>query len=333
MEQIFTCLEQMRYFAHIDICKGEWIMTKEELTEFLFSVASNKPKNVTRIFFVKKASKYQSFEPQVSSEVQDRILDTVLPSAIQALKSVRIVEYNPIGCADYEAELLESDKVSAFEDILNSIQGERLNKEMKNLDIRRISFYCIKIEHDNHSVLLFRQFSKMTKFRSGFIARIFNDQLVEMENNFLGIDEMTDILYTEGQLFILNHISLERVFNYRDEYLNQTNKAMGELLSQGVILNIEQFSEDCCRDVRIMKRFCNIMTKDRLPLFFENYEKVPGIVTELGLDIEFDSDDKIIYREKSQLFHIISLMSDAYFRTLLSERRGLAKTEEDLPQG
>ena len=55
----------------------------------------------------------------------------------------------------------------------------------------------------------------------------------------------------------------------------------------------------------------------RLPLFFDNYDKVEGIVKDLGLDIEFDENGKLIYREKSQLYHIVNLMSDAYFKSLL----------------
>ena len=49
-------------------------------------------------------------------------------------------------------------------------------------------------------------------------------------------------------------------------------------------------------------RFTSIMTKERLPMFFDNYDRVPEIVNELGLDIEFDADGKLIYRERSQLF-------------------------------
>lgn len=84
---------------------------------------------------------------------------------------------------------------------------------------------------------------------------------------------------------ILNHISLERIFNYRDAYKAKTDEAMGAILTQGVLVNIEQFADDCSRDVRIMKRFTNIMSKGRLPLFFDNYDKVEGIVKDLGLDI------------------------------------------------
>jgi hypothetical protein len=72
------------------------------------------------------------------------------------------------------------------------------------------------------------------------------------------------------------------------------------------------------------------MTKGRLPLFFDNYDKVPGIVTELELDIDFDDEDRLVYREKSQLFHIINLLSDSYFKTLIAERTGVSKIEEEL---
>ncbi len=151
-----------------------------------------------------------------------------------------------------------------------------------------------------------------------------------MENDFLGIDEITDIVIYNNEIILLNHISLERIFNYRDEFLKKTKEALGEILTRDVIINIQQFSDDCCRDIRVMKRFTDIMTKDRLPLFFENYDKVPEIVSELDLDIDFNNEGKLIYREKSQLFHIINLLSDSYFKSLLANRTGVAKIEGDV---
>lgn len=129
---------------------------------------------------------------------------------------------------------------------------------------------------------------------------------------------------------LFNHISLERIFNYRDEFLRKTHEALGEILSKGILSNIEQFTADCCSDIRIMKRFTSIMTKERLPMFFDNYDRVPEIVNELGLDIEFDADGKLIYRERSQLFHIVNLLSDSYFKSLLANRTGVAMVEGEI---
>lgn len=304
----------------------------EELYEIINRIEENIPDNILEIFFVKKSSSTRmlSFQPQVSGSVQHDILNTVLPYVMQQLDSTNLVSYNPVGVADGEMEYLEQEDVTQINDFLDSIKDENVYKEMENLPIGQISFYCIKITYNDSSIYMFRQFAKMKKLRSGYIARILNDELVAMDGDFLGIDENIDMIYFENKLYVMNHISLERIFNYKDIYLQKTNEAMRELFDQGVFYNLDQFHEDCCRDVRILKRFTNIMTQGRLPLFFENYDKVPEIVEELGLDIEFDDNSKIIYRDKSQLFHIINLMSDAYFKSLLANRMGIAKTEESL---
>ena len=53
-------------------------------------------------------------------------------------------------------------------------------------------------------------------------------------------------------------------------------------------------------------------------------------MNELGLDIEFDTDGKLIYRERSQLFHIVNLLSDSYFKSLLANRTGVAMVEGEI---
>lgn len=201
---------------------------------------------------------------------------------------------------------------------------------MDSLKIEKIGFYCIEIKLDGKTLYIFRQFQKLKKLRSGLLTRLIANDLNVIESDFLGIDEFTDIIAFENNLYLLNHTSLERIFNYRDEFLRKTNEALGEILNKDVLCNIEQFTSDCCSDIRIMKRFTNIMTKDRLPMFFDNYERVPDIVSELGLDIEFDESGKIIYRERSQLFHIVNLLSDAYFKSLLANRTGVAKVEGEI---
>ena len=307
-------------------------MNKQELVSLLQQIQENNLDNIMEIFFVRKPSaiRMQSFQPMVSAQVQRELLHLILPCAKDQLEKAELVGYNPVGVADGEMEYLHQEQVTQITDFLTSISADNLNKEMANLPIKQISFYCIRITFNDKELYLFRQFAKMKKLRSGYLARFVNDELVAMEGDFLGVDENIDMIYFNDHVYILNHISLERIFNYRDVYLQKTNEAMGELLRQNVVVNLEQFHEDCSRDVRIMKRFTNIMTQGRLPLFFENYEKVPDIVSELGLDIDFDENGKIIYREKSQLFHIINLMSDAYFRSLLANRTGLVKTEEVL---
>ena len=311
----------------------EYRQNAKDIIAFLAKVRDEKPDNVMTMYFVQRTSgnKFVSFRPQIASKLQKKILDMILPPAMKSLE-LALVQYNPVGVADEENELLMPAQVENLSKFQESIAVDKIFTEMGQLKIHKISFYCTQIKYDGKAVYLFRQFSKMNKLRNSFMGQFLDNELREMDSNFLGIDELSDIVFMPefGALIIINHISLERIFNYRDEFLKITNAAIGDIVDQGIMQNVEQFSEDCRRDVRIMKRFTDMMSKDRLPLFFDHYDKVPEIVAALNLDLEFDTEGKIIYREKSQLFHIINLMSDAYFKSLLAERLGVVKTEDTL---
>ncbi|WP_196599084.1 Kiwa anti-phage protein KwaB-like domain-containing protein [Pectinatus frisingensis] len=307
----------------------------EQLKEFIATVKSHTPNNCTRIFFSRKVSsngntKYVTHQPTVSNEVQLVILNTVFPYIEAQLEKDSIVAYNPIGVLDGELEKISITQIPMFSEFIDSIDTQNLYREMDSLKIDKIGFYCIEVNVDGSPLYIFRKFQKLKKLRSGILTRIANNALNVIENDFLGIDEFTDMIAFGDDLFLLNHISLERIFDYRDEFLRKTNEALGEILSKDVLVNIEQFTEDCCSDIRIMKRFTTIMTKDRLPMFFDNYDKVPEIVSELGLDIDFNEQGKLIYRERCQLFHIVNLLSDSYFKSLLANRTGVAMIEGEV---
>lgn len=303
----------------------------EYIKTFITNYKQHKPENSVSIYFSRRtSSKYITHQPTASNDVQQEIVNTMLPYVENQLEANTIVTYNPVGVVDGEIESMQSDNVPLVQEFLNSISTENIFKDMSTLRIDKIGFYSIEIALGEEKLYLFRQFQKLKKLRKGYMTRIVNDELIALENDFLGIDETTDIIVFGNEIYLLNHISLERIFEYKDEFLKKTSEALGEILQKNVIANIEQFTEDCCRDVRITKRFTNIMTKGRLPLFFDNYDKVPEIVEELGLDIDFDEDGRLVYKEKSQLFHIINFFSDSYFKSLLANRTGIAKIEEEV---
>ena len=305
-------------------------MNADALCKFIEKIINDKPKNSLSLYFSRRTSSgYISYLPQIKNELQNIIISVVL-NHLQPLLDNNIVEYNPIGVADGEIEMLNMAGVSSITNFIDSISSNKVIKDMNTLKIEKIDFYCIDISYDGQRIYLFRQFHKLKQLRKGILTQIVNNELSRIDSDFLGIDEATDLILFDNEIYIFNHISLERILKYKDKFLEMTNEALGELLTRNVITNIEQFADDCCSDIRIMKRFTNIMTKGRLPLFFDNYDKVAEIVQELELDIEFDKKGKLIYRERSQLFHIINLLSDSYFKTLLADRKGVAKTEGEL---
>lgn len=307
----------------------------EVLKNFIIDISTQRPSNCVSVYFSRRittngVSKYSTHQPCVANDVQLAIIDTVFPYIKSQLEDNQIVAYNPMGVLDGELEKIATSSIPMFSEFQNSLIDDFLNREMDSMRIDKIGFYCIEIKYDGKSLYMFRQFQKLRKLRSGILTRIINNELNVIESDFLGIDEFIDMVAFNDELYLLNHTSLERIFNYRDEFLRKTSEALGEILSKDVISNIEQFTADCCSDIRIMKRFTDIMTKERLPMFFDNYDRVPEIVAELGLDIDFDENDKMVYRERSQLFHIVNLLSDAYFKSLLANRTGVAKVEGEI---
>lgn len=302
--------------------------TVTEIIEILKDVQDSTPDNVVHVYFAerKSADKYRTFMPQISNELQKKVLKLILPTLIASME-LSVVHYNPVGVLDAQNELIVPDQVNNIETFKDSLKAENLITEMGLIKVHKIDFYCIEITYREKSIYLFRQFTKMSRLRKGILSQLVNDELKELNSDFLGIDELVDMVLSDDALLVINHISLERIFNYRDKFQEMTNQAIGRIVVEGKMKNVEQFSEDCLNDVRIMKRFTDLMSKDRLPLFFDNYDRVPDIVHSLELDIEFDDDGKMIYRDKSQLFHIIHLMSDSYFRSLIAERVGVAEME------
>ncbi len=301
-------------------------MTRE-IVEFFQAVNKDCPDNIVHIYFSEKlGNKYRTFNPQMSNELQKKILELLLPPLLESLK-LPIVQYNPVGVLDEKNELIISTQVDSVENFKNSLKSDACYTDMSLIKMSKISFYCVEISYNNKNVYLFRQFAKMSRLRKGILGQLVNNTLTELDNHFFGIDDRTDMVLMDDTLIIINHISLERVFNYRDKFQEMTNLAIKRIGVEGKMTNVGQFSEDCLKDVRIMKRFTELMSKNSLPLFFDNYDRVPQIVDALNLNIKFDEEGRMVYEDKSQLYHIVHLFSDSYFKSLIAERVGVIEIE------
>ncbi|WP_409966903.1 DUF4868 domain-containing protein [Bengtsoniella intestinalis] len=307
----------------------------DDLKKILSKIDTSRPDNCMELYFSHRISngeniKYVTHKPAISSDVQNEIWRTMFSYVNTQLAELSLVEYRPEGALDGELESISMEAIPAVDVFMQSLTKEKIKMDLSSLKVQSIDFYCVKITVDSENLYLYRQFPKMKRIRKGFITSIIDNELNVINNDILGIDGIVDMIGFNDTLYLLNHISLERIFNYRDEFLKKTKEALGQILSENVIENIELFTSDCVGDIRVMKRFTSIMTKERLPLFFENYERVVEIVTDLELDIQFTEDGRLIYREKSQLFHIINLMSDSYFKSLIAQRTGVALAEGQL---
>jgi hypothetical protein len=305
-------------------------MNMHDIAEFLSQVSENGIFSAVQLYFVVKRARYISFNPQLSNNVQERLLDLLIKSINDSTNEQAVVPYNPIGVADGEIELIGHESMSKIDEFFESLSDDKIIKDMREIKVDKIDFYAIKVEYEGNQLVVFRQFQKMKRLRKGFLTRIINNELSVFEGDFFGIDENIDLLFWQDEMLIINHIALERVMCYKDVFLQKTAEAINTIRNENIIVNIDSFAEDCNRDIRIAKRFTEMMSKGKLPLFFRNYDKVPEIVIALNLNINFDEEKKLVYENKGQLFHIVNLLSDSYFKSLLAERYGVVKTEGEI---
>lgn len=301
-----------------------------EITSLLKDLSDDSEAAISVKFMVK--NKKIVNEPQMAWELKQNILKMQIPYIEKELEKNALVNYNPLGCMDNEIELVD------LKDIIpaNCDEDEEINfltvANEKRFNWGNIDYYVVRVAKDGEEIKLYRQFPKLKRLRKGVLLHFLMDELVQMESDFIGLDENVDILEWRGKLVIFNHIALERIFDYRDIFQENTVKALTIIKDKDIFADVEMFEQDCLRNIRVMKRFTSIILNDRLNLFFENYDKVPEIVKQNNLKIDFDQNGKIVYKDKTELFRITNLMSDAYFKSLLLDRLGVAKLEGDVKE-
>jgi len=281
------------------------------------------------ISFIIKNKKAE-YRPQISNDVKCRIIELIAGYLNSRLANDELVPYDSTGVLDNQIEFMD---ISV---LLNSVHcanffDDKLQLEETNLQPEKIDYYEIIIKNNNNQIMkVYRQFQKMKQLRKGLFSFMHNHELKRIDGNIICIDGTIDILIWNNQVIIFNHIALERILNFKDVFIEKTMEAIAKLKHEDIMLNVEQFEDDCINDSRIIKKFHKIMTQNKLNLFFKHFSKVKTIVDELGFNISFSKDGKIIYEDKKQLFHIVNLMSDSYFRSLLANRIGIAEKEGNI---
>lgn len=304
------------------------IMKMESLNDFCEKIFANQDVLI-KIGFARK-NKGIINSPQISYELKFQIVNMLVKYIQKELQKNEIVNYQAVGALDGEIERIPvKDVISKEVDEIEKIFIISVNDE-KKFDWGKVDYYVVEIENQGMILKFYRQFQKMKRLRKGLLLQVFDDELVRLDSDFIGIDENVDILEWNEEFLVFNHIALERIFGYKDLFEKKTKEALEVIKNQDVFANIDDFENACMRDSRILKRFTDIMQKERLPLFFENINKVPKLVEELGLNLEFDENNKLVYSNRTQLYEITNLMSDSYFRSLLADRIGVAKLEGSL---
>ncbi|OEC03146.1 hypothetical protein GY31_03305 [Lysinibacillus sphaericus] len=279
------------------------------------------------LFVSKRGLNYEAFNPTVSNEVQEKLMDIFLNTVRGFIKDELIpADFNPSGQEPGTFSVCPQEYTGNFHEVIDLFE----NVVQEELPIEDISFliHRLRINNDNEDVkylYLFRRNTKMKKLRKGFWLQKIRNEYDVLDSELIGVDNFIDAIAYEDEIAFFAHISAERIFNLREKFAENAQLVLEELRGFNVFDNFEEFVDDSLEDARVTRRLTKIHYNPAiLQLFQANYENVPEVIEEFDLNINFDeSSNKIIYEGREQLSDITMLIRDAYYKTVLANRKGV----------
>lgn len=169
------------------------------------------------------------------------ILDTLLDH-----EDTPQMPFSPIGSREGYIETYSTSNVNAFNDILQSIDEERVERRSpEGREISGLNFYCLRIDVDEENggdIYVFRRVNKFNKLtKKGFFGSFTAGDFNQIDSEIVGIDNNIDLIVYNGEILILNHIGLERVFSISSQYQEKATETLNMVERSERIENFERF--------------------------------------------------------------------------------------------
>lgn len=293
--------------------------------------AYNEPEGRLSVLFVsKKGTEYEAFEPAITNDVQAKITKLFYEniSSKESDDNLNRVDFNPSGQENDEFSECHTSYVGNFDEVTNLYENANTEDEIEPDDVSFLIFR-LRVNDDREPVkyiYFFRKNYKLKSIRKGFWMRKVSDTFNILEGNkLMAIDGGIDAIAYGEKIIFFSHISAERIFNLREKFRENAQVVLEDVREGDKLSNFEQFKDDCLDDARIIRRLTKIQSNPQIiQLFHRHFDNAPEVVELFDLNIKFNEDrSKILYDNKDQLTHITMLMRDAYYRTVLANRKGV----------
>ncbi|WP_441562088.1 Kiwa anti-phage protein KwaB-like domain-containing protein [Colibacter massiliensis] len=297
----------------------------EEIVNDLNSLDSNAE---IRLYFTQKNKLgYTTYMPNVKNSLTSDLVELIKEN-IEKYASGEIVKFNPTSYRDGVIERCSTDYVGNFQEVLESFSAP--DYVDTGLNANDLTFYCIEIK-DNNDKFNYKFFRRVTKFKrlssNGILAWFSGNTLNKMEQQMLGLDGYIDLVCVGTDIYIFNHISLERIFRLVEKYSDKAKEALQKLKDADGISNFDQFEEDCLSDQRYHKTLSKMLeNNDNFGDVFNDFSSIRQVIDMFDLDIEIEEcSDKprLRYEDKHQKMDILRIINDAYYRSIIGKRKGI----------
>lgn len=282
---------------------------------------------VTKLYFVQKLrNNYTSYAPNVTPQIYSELL-ILIKTHLQSYTNHTLVEFNPTGQLDATIEHCNTEYVGDYDEIIDSFSTP--DTFDTSISPENLTFYCLEFTDRNETFKL-RFFRRVTKFKKlsskGIIACFSGETLNKIDPKVIGIDGFVDLICADDDIYILNHIALERIFNLAEQFHEKATDALNILRPLHRISNFDKFEEDCLNDMRFKKILSKMLDESaNMERVFSNFDNVRSVKEIFGLDIEIleGAEPSLKYEDKHQLMDFLRIIRDSYYKSIICEKEGI----------
>ena len=214
-----------------------------------------------------------------------------------------------------------------------------VNQQLENGVVDRATIRAI--ETDKIKMIIFKKgryiflykYNSGKLFKQGWKARFDSEEaVVEKENNdILVLSKLVPdiIIDVECELaFVLNVVQAEYILEIDTLFTGTISNFSNNLREFNLMSEdtIEGFITQVMGKNNYMRKLHKIQTTQSYQYFHQNRSKIPDVLTEYGLTINFDeANGQIIFDDETDVGDVLHLFADDYVRRYISERNDVMK--------
>lgn len=224
-----------------------------------------------------------------------------------------------------------SQDMTEYQSVGNILE---VNEQLENGEVDRARITTIETE--KIKLILFKKgrFIFLFKYNSGKLFKqgwkaIFNEEeaIVEYENdNVLLLSKLVPDIIIDAQYniaFILNVVQAEYILDINSLFTGTLTEFSNNLREFNLMREetIETFINQINGKNNYMRKLHKIQTTQSYQYFHQNIERIPEVIEQYGLTINFDSENgEIIFDNETDVGDVLHLFADDYIRRYISER-------------
>lgn len=324
----------------------------------------NADQDTLKLFFVfHEDSRYKTYTPNLANKdtqskllsLYEKVFNNFFDKKKRFLKKKN--SENKIDYCDFKPTVhrFKSNQVEILKDLrfgnIEKTLNDRILENAQSVrflgkDWSSINFTATTVETSVGKLVIIALFNNSISLGlTNFSGRITGNDFKYVNDFDVNLEAKIDLLFLNGELLIVNHNAVEKIF-FLSDYLHQQvaefitdvetiqtelikNKEIkNEVISQNTLNYLVDYSR---HDQNRMKQIWHVNSVDgRINKFLKHAKNLPKVISSFNLSLAYDDDSNTITMDDTPKAarELLTCMSDRYYLSILFEEPGIDGNKE-----